>query len=152
MQNKAKEKEKKIKIGNKVMAFGTFDLLHPGHLFYLNEAKKLGNYLVVVVSRDSNAEKTKGKKPLNSERIRLAKLRGLRVVDEAILGSHDDLLFHIRKIHPKAIALGYDQEAAGLGEKLLKEKISAKIVRIKPFCEKKYKSSILREKNSLRGN
>ena len=49
---------------NSVMAFGTFDLLHPGHLSYLNKSKKLGSKLIVVVARDANTLKVKGFKPL----------------------------------------------------------------------------------------
>jgi len=45
----------------KVLAFGTFDILHPGHEFYLKEAKKHGDILDVVVARDSTVEKIKGK-------------------------------------------------------------------------------------------
>ena len=40
-----------------VMTFGTFDLAHPGHIFYLNEAKKLGDKLITVIARDANLKK-----------------------------------------------------------------------------------------------
>jgi FAD synthetase len=42
-----------------VMTFGTFDLLHPGHLHYLSEAKKLGDYLITIVARDATVERLK---------------------------------------------------------------------------------------------
>ena len=126
-----------------VMAFGTFDILHPGHLFYLNESRKLGNSLTVIVSTDSNSEKIKSKKPLNNENIRLGKIKNLRIVDKAILGSEKDMFEIVRKIKPDIIALGYDQKAEWLGEKLEKEKMKIGVVRIHPFEEKKYKSSII---------
>ncbi|MCD4694128.1 adenylyltransferase/cytidyltransferase family protein, partial [bacterium] len=51
----------------KVMCFGTFDNLHLGHLFYLKEAKKFGDYLVVVIARDNNVKKIKGRCPREDE-------------------------------------------------------------------------------------
>ena len=55
----------------KVMAFGSFDLFHKGHEEYLLQAKSLGDYLVVVVSRDVNYENIKQNKPLFNEEQRL---------------------------------------------------------------------------------
>ena len=55
----------------KVMAFGSFDILHDGHKHYLKEAKSFGDYLVVIVARDENIVKFKGKKPKNDENYRL---------------------------------------------------------------------------------
>lgn len=127
----------------KVMAFGTFDILHPGHLFYLNEAGKLGASLFVVVSTDENAGKIKGRKPLNNEKIRLGKIRNLRIVDKAILGSNKDMFSSIEKIKPDVIALGYDQKAEWLRDKIREEKMKIDIVRIPPFEEKRYKSSLM---------
>ena len=46
----------------KVMCAGTFDIVHKGHIYFLEQAKKFGDYLVVVVARDSTSEKNKGKK------------------------------------------------------------------------------------------
>ena len=69
-----------------VMAFGTFDLLHQGHFFYLKKAKSFGDNLVVVVARDKNVVEIKGRRPLNSEKERLAKVKRLEFVDKAVLG------------------------------------------------------------------
>ena len=68
----------------RVMCAGTFDFIHPGHLYYLTEAKKLGNELVVVVSRDSTANAFKGKKPVHSENERLIYVMDLRIADSAV--------------------------------------------------------------------
>jgi len=70
----------------KVMCAGTFDIIHPGHLYYLSEAKKHGDKLVVVVARDNTSEKFKGKKPVHSERERLEAVKMLNIVNEAVLG------------------------------------------------------------------
>lgn len=103
-------KEKKRKV---VLASGTFDLLHLGHVRYLEEAKKAGGKnaeLIVVVARDSTAEKRKGKKPVIPEDQRRYIVEALRMVDEAVLGYPEpDIGRVIEKIKPDVIALGYDE-------------------------------------------
>ncbi|MBU0497258.1 MAG: FAD synthase [Candidatus Thermoplasmatota archaeon] len=90
------------------MATGTFDLLHMGHIFFLKEAKKLGDKLVVVVARDETVRRLKHE-PVIHEEIRLNLIKELRVVDEAYLGSTDDMYTIVEKIQPNIIALGFDQ-------------------------------------------
>ncbi len=96
-----------------VLASGVFDLLHLGHVRFLEEAKRAGGKnakLIVVVARDSTVEKTKGKKPIMSEEQRCALVESLKVVDEAVLGYESlDIGEVIGKIKPDLIALGYDQ-------------------------------------------
>jgi len=130
-----------------VMAFGTFDFLHPGHLFYLKKAKALGSRLVVVVSRDANAKIVKGRKPLNREVDRLEMVRQLRLVDEAVLGDRQLRKWQvIKKFRPTAIALGYDQWASipSLRKQLDEEGLQPRIVRIKPFKPKRNSSRRIR--------
>jgi len=138
------------KICKKVLAFGTFDLIHPGHIFYLSEAKKLGNRLVVVVARDKSVEKIKGKKPAIQEKTRLKLVQSLKPVDNAILGQNDIENFFeiVKKINPQVIAFGYDQKPNDKTAKKELEKIKwhGKIARIKAFSEKKFKSSKIKEK------
>ena len=74
----------------KVMATGTFDLLHMGHIYYLKEAKKLGDKLTVVVAKDSTVRMLKHE-PINPEEIRLDLIKEVKVVDEAYLGYEDDM-------------------------------------------------------------
>ena len=69
----------------KVMCFGTFDKLHPGHLSYLEQAKEYGEYLVVVVARDKRVKKIKGKFPQENEKLRQKNLIQANVVDEDFL-------------------------------------------------------------------
>jgi FAD synthetase len=96
-----------------VLASGVFDLLHLGHVRFLEEAKKAGGpgaMLVVIVARDSTVEKRKGIRPVVPENQRCALIASLKVVNEAILGyEHFDLGKVIEKIKPDVIALGYDQ-------------------------------------------
>lgn len=95
------------------MASGTFDLLHLGHVKYLEEAKKAGGEnakLIVIVARDSTAEKRKGERPVVPEDQRRALVEALRVVDEAVLGYEEaDIRGVIEKVKPDVIALGYDE-------------------------------------------
>ena len=131
-----------------VMAFGTFDLLHRGHLYYLKESKRLGKKLVVVVSRDLGAKKVKGFKPLNKEHDRLAMVQALEMVDKAVLGDKKDFLSPIKKLKPGVIALGHDQFAleSDLEEKFKKAKIKAKVKRIKSFKPAEYKTRKIKDK------
>ena len=74
----------------RVLATGTFELLHPGHLLYLEEAKKLGDELFVIVGRDITVRKRK-RTPIIPEEQRLQMVSALRVVDKAMLGSEKDI-------------------------------------------------------------
>ena len=105
----SKARKKKI-----VLASGTFDLLHFGHVKYLEEAKKAGGKnaeLIVIVARDSTVEKRKGKRTVMPEDQRRALVESLKVVDEAILGFEDFSIDKvIEKIRPDVIAVGHDQD------------------------------------------
>ena len=131
----------------KVMCAGTFDIIHPGHLFYLSEAKKYGGRLIVVVARDETSETFKGKKPVHNERKRLEAVRMLRIVDEAVLGHHGNIFNIIEEIKPDVICLGYDQnvQKQQLEDELKKRGIKADVVRIDAYMPNLYKSSKLRK-------
>ncbi len=118
----------------KVMATGTFDLLHMGHIYYLKEAKKLGDKLVVVVAKDSTVRKLKHE-PVNPEEIRLDLIKEVKVVDEAYLGYEDDMYSIVEEIKPDIIALGYDQihDENTIKNELKKRKLNAKIIRLSEY-------------------
>lgn len=130
-----------------VLAAGVFDLLHLGHVKFLEEAKKMGGEnaeLIVIVARDKTVEKRKGEKPVMSENQRRALVESLEVVDEAILGYEEFSIDKvIEKIKPDVIALGHDQK--GIGEivrKAIAEKgLKIKIVKIGKFSEDELNSS-----------
>lgn len=126
----------------KVLAFGTFDIFHKGHEFYLREAKKYG-ILYVVVARDLTVKKVKGKSPVNDESERLAKIQSLDYVDKAILGNEKDKYAIIEQLKPDVICLGYDQNSftKNLKQELNKRGLNPEIIRIKDFKADKYKSS-----------
>jgi len=97
-----------------VLASGVFDLLHLGHVKFLEEAKHAGGEnakLIVIIARDNTVERIKGKKPIISENQRRALVESLRIVDMAILGFETlDINQVVAKIQPNIIALGYDQK------------------------------------------
>ncbi|MBN1940819.1 MAG: FAD synthase [Candidatus Diapherotrites archaeon] len=128
----------------KVMVFGTFDVIHRGHLRYLREAKKFGDYLIVVVSRDINALKIKGKKPVHNEQERLNSVQGLPMVAKAVLGDVEPRSWLVIKKHrPVVIALGYDQlkTEASLMKQLKTLEWNPRVVRIKGLNPRKYNTT-----------
>lgn len=129
-----------------VLAMGTFDLLHPGHLHYLKQAKKNGK-LVVIVARDDNVARIKGQAPVFDEQHRLELVSNLKVVDKAVLGSLVDMYATVKKIKPNVICLGYDQQPSNeaIQANLKRIKVKASIKRIKPYKENVYKSHMIRE-------
>jgi FAD synthetase len=138
------KKEKKRKV---VLASGTFDLLHLGHVRFLEEAKKAGGEnaeLVVIVARDSTVKARKGKKPVMPEDQRRALVESLKVVDEAILGLEDFSIDKvIEKIKPDVIAVGHDQD--GIEREVQKaieqEKFDIEVVKIGRFGKRELDSS-----------
>ncbi|MBN1357168.1 FAD synthase [Candidatus Bathyarchaeota archaeon] len=130
-----------------VLASGVFDLLHLGHVRFLEEAKKAGGKnaeLIVIIARDSTVEKKKGRKPVMSENQRRALVESLKVVDEAVLGFEKfDLGDVVERVKPDVIALGYDQTEVEKGTKayVTNHKLNIKVVRIGKFEEDELDSS-----------
>jgi FAD synthetase len=91
----------------RVVAQGTFDILHPGHVHYLREAKTMGDRLHVIVARETNV--THKPAPVVPERQRVEMVEALDPVDHARLGDPDDIFVPIEDIDPAIIALGHDQ-------------------------------------------
>ena len=131
------------------MCFGTFDLLHPGHLSYLQQAKKHGDYLIVVLARDKTKLKL-SKKTLFQEKERLKLIQHLDLVDKAVLGDLNDHFKIIHKHQPDTICLGYDHKIKidKLMNQLTKQGLQPKVKRMKPHKKHKYKSSKLKTKSS----
>ncbi len=131
----------------KVMLFGTFDIIHPGHLNLFRHAKRFGDNLVVVVARDENVKAFKGRKPKYDEKERARKLKLLKIIDKVFLGYKKNKFKVIERERPKVICLGYDQEIGKeeLKEELKKRKLRAKIVRLGYYKKEIYKSSKLRD-------
>ncbi len=118
----------------KVMATGAFDILHLGHIYFLKEAKKLGDTLAVVVATDSTVRKLKHE-PINSEQIRLDLIKELKIVDQAYLGQEKDIYEILKEIQPDIITLGYDQlhNEKTIEKELKKRNINAKVIRLQEY-------------------
>lgn len=132
----------------KVMIFGTFDFVHPGHLHFFAQAKRHGDELVVVIARDSTAAFTKGKQPFFDEHERLLMVQATRLVDRAILGDADDVYKVIGDEKPDVICLGYDQSffVDKLAPKIKEFGLTTRIIRLEPHLPERYKSSKIRER------
>ncbi len=133
-----------------VLVFGTFDVLHLGHVFYLNEAKSLGDKLIVIVARDKTVKKLKKQQPLNSEQQRMDFVKKIPIVDKVFLGKDffSDKFEIIEKIKPQIIAFGYDHphNEKEIKKELEKRGLNCKIKRMKAHHPEKYKSSKIKEK------
>ncbi len=92
-----------------VLAGGVFDIIHPGHIYTLNEAKALGDVLVVVVATDNTSVKMKKRNPLHSQEQRQELVNSLSMVDLCLIGQEDDIFKTVNHVRPQIIALGYDQ-------------------------------------------
>ena len=130
-----------------VLASGTFDLLHLGHVKFLEEAKKAGGpnaKLVVIVARDSTVKKRKGRAPIIPEDQRRALIEALKVVDEALLGYEDfNIERTIEKIKPDIIAVGHDQSGIEREvRRFIEEKgLKIEVVKIRKFGREELNSS-----------
>ena len=135
----------------KVLIFGTFDGLHPGHLSLFEQAKDHGDYLIVVVARDKTVKKIKNRFPSRNEMERLGTLQKCKLINEARLGYENNPYGIIREINPDVICLGYDQKTftENLPKELEKMKLATKIYRMKPFQPEKYHSLIINEQKCL---
>jgi len=143
MAKKKRAKTKKI-----VLASGVFDVLHVGHIRFLEEAKKTGGpntELIVIIARDSVVEKRKGKRPTIPEEQRCALVASLKVVDQAILGyEFFDIAKVIEKIRPDIIAFGYDQDGMHriVEDYIRQHGLKIKTVRIGKFSQTDLDSSL----------
>lgn len=127
----------------RVLACGTFDLLHPGHISFLEQAKSLGDELYVCVARDENVARFKAIIPRWDEQTRLAKIQELDLVDEAFLGHSSDFCFPLDLTEPQIIALGYDQNIPPKLNRVIKDR-QIQTIRMESYFPELHKSSLLR--------
>lgn len=126
----------------KVMLFGTFDRLHPGHRFLLREALRRGA-ASVVVARDANVRKLKGRVPEQSEEERRRAVESAFPEVRALLGDPEDFLAPVRAIRPELILLGYDQT---LPPGVREEDLPCPVERLPAFEPGTFKSSFRRSR------
>ena len=126
----------------RLMIFGTFDDLHPGHAYVFMEALKRGD-VWAVVARDSNVLKIKGRASMQSEDERTAAIAATFPTVHVILGDATDFLQPVHDVQPDLILLGYDQK---LPPHVTEEDIGVPIERLPAFHPEMYKSSLHRKK------
>jgi len=141
----------------RVLVFGTFDELHPGHRFLLNEAQKRacpaklpqersGGELFVVVARDVNVERIKGRPAVESEEVRKNTVEEAFPDAQVILGDPQDFLVPVIAVRPDLILLGYDQK---LPPDVSEKDLGCPVERLPAFKPEQFKSS-LRRKSEIR--
>lgn len=128
----------------KVLVFGTFDGIHPGHIFFLREAKKIGR-LFVAVSSDANASFLKKNSLWKKESARKKDIEKLKVAEKVFIGNKKIGSWKIiERTEPDIIAVGYDQKRLKDALKLVAKKYKFKIKTIKSHKPKIYKSSLIK--------
>ena len=133
---------KKLKNKKIVTTNGVFDILHLGHVKYLEEAKKLGDVLIVGVNTDSSVKKNKGdKRPINNEKSRIGVLAGLESIDYVFLFNEKYPKSWLSKIKPNIHVKAGDYKLKQIIEKDVVEKNTGKIIIVK--MEKDYSTTRL---------
>lgn len=132
------------------MVFGTFDMLHEGHLDLFRQARALvpDPQLTVSIARDASAERIKGGAPKHNELQRQKLVEACELVDEVVLGDRNGYMDHIVLARPDIIALGYDQSGEYVKElqaELDTAGLATHIVRLKPYKPEIYKTSKLQD-------
>lgn len=129
-----------------VMAFGTFDVFHAGHEYFLRQARSLGDQLIVVVARDSTVKNVKGEYPQQDEKTRMQRVKNSEIAEKVVLGYDDDKYKVIKKYKPHIIALGYDQFVFTykLNKMIIDESMNTEIVRLEAYEPDIYKSSLIK--------
>lgn len=133
-----------------VLAFGTFDIVHKGHEYFLNKAKSYGDNLIVVIARDVNVKKIKGKLARHNENERLMQVIATNIPDEVTLGDLENHYDVLKTVMPDIICLGYDQNVFTdkLEDELKKiNLLHTKIIRIDSYKPEIYKSSKMKAQN-----
>ncbi len=121
----------------KVVIAGTFDIIHPGHLSFIQNAAKYGD-VYVIVARDSNVQKIKGAPPIVPEEQRRIVVEGLKGVKQAVLGNESgEFTEKVAELHPDIVALGPNQnfDEEKLKQKLNEKGLKTRVVRITQFLD-----------------
>ncbi len=122
-----------------VLAAGVFDFLHPGHRFFLQSARSLGDRLVVVVARDANVKRIKGFFPTHQEDERVKMVSNLGIAERVMLGKPGgNFLAIIEELQPDIIAVGYDQQ---IPQTLTSEFPHIEVIRLQSKNPELWKSS-----------
>lgn len=124
----------------RILVCGTFDRLHPGHMFLLREASRRGK-LFVLVARDATVQRVKGSLPEETEHVRRESLQRAFPHARVFLGGHGDFITPVRSLRPDLLLLGYDQH---LPPGIRETDLPCPFERLSAFHPEKYKSSLRR--------
>ncbi|KYC48149.1 MAG: FAD synthase [Candidatus Methanofastidiosum methylothiophilum] len=130
----------------KVLIAGNFDVVHPGHIYFLTEASKLGK-VTVIIARDETIKKFKGRAPIFNEEERKIILESMKMVDKVILGDKKDFFSPIIAEKPDIIFLGPDQYSSWIEERINKSGLNIKIMRLDkrlPYSSSELKKRFLK--------
>jgi FAD synthetase len=131
----------------KVLVGGVFNIIHPGHMLFFREARKLGDYLVVVVASDKTATSTKSYKALPAQE-RKRNLEKAGVADKVVVGDEKNFFRVVKTERPDVIALGHDQkmDEADIRKALAVLGLKCDIVRIRKFLKGYSTSRMMKDK------
>ena len=130
-----------------VLAGGVFDIIHPGHIHTLKDAKALGDVLVVVVATDNTSVKMKKRRPLHDQEQRRELVNSLSMVDLCLVGQEEDIFKTVDLVRPQVIALGYDQthQEKFIIDGCKRIKLDAKVARLESPIPESSSSKIQKE-------
>ena len=130
-----------------VLAGGVFDIIHPGHIHTLKDAKSLGDVLVVVVATDNTSVKMKKRRPLHDQEQRKELVNSLSMVDLCLVGQEEDIFKTVELVRPQIIALGYDQthQEKFIIDGCKRIKLDAKVARLESPIPESSSSKIQKE-------
>lgn len=134
------------KEGKKVVfTNGCFDILHVGHMTYLEEARAFGDYLIVGVNSDDSVKRLKGPtRPINNEKDRAELLAGLKAVDYTVIFTEDTPVELIGQLKPSIHVKGGDYKKEDLPETAVVEAYGGK-VEIVSLVEGKSTSNVVKK-------
>jgi FAD synthetase len=136
----------------RVLIFGTFDVIHPGHINFLKQARAVGDYIIASIARDDFVSKKKGRKPIHDELERLNHIRESGLVDEAYLSDAIPGTYSlVRRLKPDVVCFGHDQRELEENFRFWQrvQKLSIPTVTLKAYRPEKYKSSRLNQVDSV---
>lgn len=144
-----KELSEKLKIDGKTIVFtnGCFDILHSGHVFYLQKAKQQGDILILGLNSDASVRRLKGeKRPINSEIDRAIVISELKSIDYVVIFEEDTPLEIISLIVPNKLVKGGDYKKDDVVGKDIVESNGGEVVII-PFVDGKSTTNIINKIN-----
>ncbi len=142
----------KIRIENRKVVFtnGCFDIIHKGHVTYLNEAKSLGDHLIVGINSDDSVKRLKGKdRPVNNESDRAFVLDNLKSVDDVLIFNEDTPYDIIKEIIPDLLVKGGDWKEEDIVGSDIVKKNGGKVVSLQ-FVNNYSTTNILEKIEKLR--